>query len=662
MRNRRDRNTGHVAHDLSVSSVSHLPKFRCSGLVVGLVFVGVFCHDRPARAELDNFEIDASIFTKWLYRNNDQAGIVTYGNPFWPENFSGDNGVGSEFEWTITGRPSRWVTAHVRLKSRFGSTWHDFFENGNINYPEENTSAESLGMDHAEYIKLRGYAVDINPPYEWLDTIRIGSSDLGYFNDWTLGRVRYTDRDNAKGVFFLGNLLEGDVGYTIGVVAMPKLWAGPGWSTGVGDVLLTNPFYTLDYAFALHLDAYIEPLDLDLYIDSIFANDFEIDLADPDAEGSLYPTCQDELGDPIPGCQQDGSVDLRNRYLASVTTVQVRFEPVRDFLVDILGGISISQLNPDLATNGVEDNEGVFPMPYDDVVGYSTRARLEMFEPFDLRDFNIRLEYFNIGEDWVSHFATRREADVLLTDGFIPGGQLPTLNIANEFMDFDEPFFESCIGWHGATALFDWVIADVTFELESSFLTYNTNAQDRDVDTVYPDFLHNQGYTDIELYDFANLLDRGRDPRAVYTRNQDRFSIISMLRANWATGFFGLDVEAYLKFIQDDDARSAEIAADDYSGQLLFSGLTFSLPINDEIDIQIGGRVDSWEEINRSGNEAEGWEDYNTLRAMGFGGFTFTFGGARFAYYGEFLHKDLDADEDYTFDIFRSKATFSVAW
>jgi hypothetical protein len=132
-----------------------------------------------ARADIENFDLSGSIYTKWLYRNNDQMGVVSYGNPFWPESFSGDNGVATEFDWTITGRPSHWVTTYIRIKSRFGSTWHDFFENGNFIYPEENTSAESLGMDHAEYIKLRGYAVDIHPPYNWLDSIHIGSTDLG---------------------------------------------------------------------------------------------------------------------------------------------------------------------------------------------------------------------------------------------------------------------------------------------------------------------------------------------------------------------------------------------------------------------------------------------------------------------------------------------------
>ena len=43
-------------------------------------------------------------------------------------------------------------------------------------------------------------------------------------------------------------------------------------------------------------------------------------------------------------------------------------------------------------------------------------------------------------------FGARREADVLWTDGFMEGGQLPTLNLANEFVDFDEDWYESIVG------------------------------------------------------------------------------------------------------------------------------------------------------------------------------------------------------------------------
>ena len=618
----------------------------------------------PAQADIDNFDLSGTIYTKWLYRNNDQAGVLSYGNPFWPEGFSGDNGVGSEFEWNIIGRPSRFVTAHVRLKSRFGSTWHDFFENGNINYPEENTSGETLGLDHAEYIKLRGYAIDIRPPYDWLDSIWIGSTDIGQFDEWTFGRVRYTDRDNAKGVFFSGRLLDGDLGYTAGVIALPKLWAGPGWSTGIGDVLLTNPFYTLDYGYGLHVDYYWADPGVEFILNAAYAHDYEIDIADPDAEGSLYPTCDDELGNPIPGCEPDGAVNLDTRYQSFAGTFTVRFEPFTDVLVDALGALSLQRLNTDLVANGVALNGGVFPMPYKDTTDYATRARFEFFGPFGADDLQLQLEYFNIGEDWVSHFASRREADVLITDGFISGGQLPTLNIANEFQDFDEPFFESIVGWHGATLALGWLLGDVKLEAEATAITYNTNGQDRDVEDVYPDFLHTQGYTDTELYDFANVGDRGRDPRSVYAEDQERFSVISALRASWATGWADLEVSALLKYISDTDDRDVSRAEDDYHGDLLFSELAFSLPANDEVTVNLGGNFDYWMEDNRSGNTATGFQDYTTLRAKAFAGFSFVFGGVRFDYHGEYLFKDQDRerDEDRTLGIFRSKATMSVSW
>ena len=144
-----------------------------------LTLVAILCLAGLARAESANFDLSGKIYTKWLYRNNASQGVLSYGNPFWTENFSGDNGVGSEFELTIKGRVSDVVDAGVRIKSRFGSTWHDFWENGNLRYTSANTSGESLGMDHAEYMKLRGYWVKINDPFPGVSYIQVGSSELG---------------------------------------------------------------------------------------------------------------------------------------------------------------------------------------------------------------------------------------------------------------------------------------------------------------------------------------------------------------------------------------------------------------------------------------------------------------------------------------------------
>lgn len=109
-----------------------------------------------AQAEIANFDLGAKIYTKWLYQNNDRQGLLWLGHPAEKDNYSGDNGVGSEFELLIKGKVSRYIRAGVRLKSRFGALWHNWWENGDMRDVPDN-SGESLGMNHAEYIRLRGY-------------------------------------------------------------------------------------------------------------------------------------------------------------------------------------------------------------------------------------------------------------------------------------------------------------------------------------------------------------------------------------------------------------------------------------------------------------------------------------------------------------------------
>ena len=198
---------------------------------VALLLVGGMCAALPAEGATENFELNGSVYTKWLYRNNDTQGVLSYGNPFWPDDIAGDNGVGSEFELNIIGRPSTNVEAGARLKSRFGGLWQDWWESGQIHYDEPNTSGDSLGMNRSQYIKLRGVYVRFAPPIPTVEWIKVGASDLSMFNPWTIGKIRYIDRDNANGTF-----VEGAFGsdrflrYQLGVIALPKLWVGPWWS------------------------------------------------------------------------------------------------------------------------------------------------------------------------------------------------------------------------------------------------------------------------------------------------------------------------------------------------------------------------------------------------------------------------------------------------
>lgn len=615
-----------------------------------------------AEAETVNFELAGKIYTKWLYRNNDTEGTLWLGNPFWPDNITGENGVATEFELQILGNVGDHVKAGVRIKSRYGALWQDWWENGDISYDEENTSGESLGMNRAQYMKLRGYWITVNLPVDFIDVLLIGSSDLAMFNEWSIGKVRYIDRDNGKGIFLKGRVDDQYLRYHFGIIALPKLWVGPNWSTGVGDPLLRAPFYSRDWAYGLKLNSDIAD-GVGLELVTTLTRDSEIDFADPDAIGSENASCTDELGNPIPNCERNGAVDTVERYSNLVTTLEAQVDSWDGGSFNLIGGLSWQSINPDAVGNGVELNNGVFPLVYeDDMLGYFVRARAEFF---DLADgLGLKVEYFNIGEHFQTIFGARREADVLWTDGFVEGGQIPTLNSANEFVDWDEGWFETIIGWHGGTLLLEYV-DDLELSLEGTFLTYNTNQQERNVETKYPDFLHIDGFTDTDLYDYANVFDRGRDPRSVYKRNQDRMSAIAVLGGLWHTGAGeGLDIGFKFKFIWDGDKRSDTTSEDDYTGLMTNNRIWFRYPLADGLDLKWGTKVEYWIEDNRKGSLEQGYGNDTTLKALPFIDLSYNFDGFAARYRIEYLYKDAqrERDDNLLFHVIRSKATVEVAW
>ena len=670
---------------------------RCSRARVAaawsLVLTVALLPGAPARADIARFDLSGKLYTKWLYQNDDSQGVLTHGNPFWPENITGNNGIGSEFELKVMGAVSNAVSAEVRLKSRFGALWQDWWENGDQAYDEVNTSGESMGMNHAEYIKLRGYRVQATLPFTYFPTsIVFGSSDLGMFNPWTIGKVRYIDRDNAKGFFLIAGTRNGVFRFVQAAIALPKLFVGPGWSTGIGDPNLLNPFYSRDWAFGQKLELSHPNVGTFSLVGSM-TTDIEINVADPDAQGSLYPSCTDVLGNPIPQCVHDHAVDTVPRYTSGVVTLQYKGVPLAaagaDWLVvDHLLAVSAADINEDVTFNGVAGNAGVSPIVYRDITdartvfetAHAAVGRVDMVDFADWSfsageayfEFNptLRLEGFSIGENFNSIFGARREADVLLTDGFVSGGQLPTLNLANEFIDFDEAWYESCIGWYGATLVqeigLDTPIGTWTIDGETTYIGYHTNQQERDVENVYPDFLHTDGFTDTELYDYANTSDRGRDLRSVYRRNQDRNTFIgrARLRYDVAAGAVGIHV-AFLEFkgIADWDARSHTTRRDDYFGQRLQFATGLSL---DAAGFRgaLGGEIQLWDETNRRGTLELGYGDDTTFKAKAFLKIGFTWSGLFLGYYLEFLHKNQqrEREPDQLWDVVRSKATMEVAW
>ena len=576
-------------------------------------------------------------FTKMLVRNNQSGGCVSYGNPS-PEgdNFSGDNGICSELGLTVTGRVSDRVEAGARLQTRFGAQWADWYENGDERDTADG-SGESLGQNHGAYLQLRGIYLRVAPPIPTVKYVHFGASDLSMFNAWTIGKARYIDRDNGRGIFIEGSFGEA-LSYTFARVALPKLFAGPGYTTGIADPIVENPFWQRDAAWAYKLKSEWEWFKVEQITSYVI--DEEADQDDPDALGSTNAIDA-----------RDGAVTTNARYQNANSTLEVTSNAIDWLGVKLMGAYSYSKTDDRLVFNSVSGAQGFTPVPMGEHHGYAAIARFELFDPVDA-DLDFQFEYFNIGKDWVSVFGARREQDLLLTDGFVDG-QVATLNVANEFQDFSDPFYEPIIGWHGATGVVTWSPGALEVAGEGTFIEYNTDTGNTPLDTdkVYPDFLYTDGMTDTELFSFANTNDRGRDPRSVYHQFQNRSTFIGVAKGAYTFDVWKtVTVRARHKTIVDNDLRNPAITGDDdYAGILLFNRVSIEAPITDEFSAAIGGQYDYWMEQKRSGEVVAGvanYPDYTTARGKVFTDLRYTFGGISLWYHLEYLNKDLNASDD----------------
>ncbi len=634
----------------------------------------------PAQADISNFDLAAKIYTKWLFRNNDRQGNLWLGHPAEKDNYSGDNGVASEFELTFRGKVSRYVNAGVRIKSRFGAIWHNWWENGDMRDIPDN-SGESLGMNHAEYIRLRGYWFRIKPPVPWLNYIHVGSSDYSQFNPWTIGKIRFIDRDNGKGIFVDGGVRE-VFHFHLGIIPLPKMWVGPGWTTGLGDTALSQPFYGQDYAYALRLD--VNPVDwLKLQAIGTVVLDWEANRFDADAVGSSNPNGE-----------RDGAVGLANRFMHIAATLEGKIEAGDNVNINLLFAYTDNRINELYATNRIPEG-GFYNMVWGERRGIAFKGRIDVDDPFEV-GFSMKAEGFYISPDYNSAFGARRESDVLLTDGFLGGGQLPTLNIANEFMDFDEPWFESIIGWAGGTVLFEYAINTFKVVLEGTFLTYTTNNPvndsgqtvtfnglqvpngellPRDVDNSYPSFPgFHQGLTDTDFFNNINRQDFGRDTRSVYRRYQDRMTFLARLTMSYTAPVgSGLRFMVSGKYIRDTDGRRRLIENDNYVGDLIFGDVQVGYTFTDWLNIDFGFKVNHWRENRVFGTDEQGYSGFITNKYKPYMRVRINFGGVKIYYYMEFIHRTLLRDRhiadpaqrtlaDLHWNVFRSKATAEVAW
>ena len=452
---------------------------------------------------------------------------------------------------------------------------------------------------------------------------------------WTLGRARFIDRFNGKGLF-LKATPAGVVEVLVARVAMSKLFGTANYSSLEED-LVTNPFWSRDAVYAARVSTpkgLIEGFEITL--NAAVSLDETADVRDPDAPGST------NTRDP-----SDEVTATAARFFGASASLTVDVD--RWTLFKAKGVVALSHNDPNLeyVTNLALGGLGFSNIVYDRVTDAATVVRLEAPDVLG-EGRSIKAEYFNIGANFNAIAGARREDDVLLTDGFVNGGELPTLNVANELIDFSDDFYESAVGWHGGTLVLEQEGSLIDVSLEGTLIEYNTDAQGRDMN-VFPGFGGFTGYTDTDLFSYGNTNDRGRDPRHTYARDQARRTVLFVAKAGLSPDLWpGAQLDVSTKVILDSDLRDETTELDDYSGTIFVSRASVAATPLESLELSAGLGLDYWQEDGRSGTYA-GLEpvfaDYQTTKLRPFLTVKYALGPVSARYHIEAIKKTIRASD-----------------
>ncbi len=509
----------------------------------------------PRKTKKFGLKISGKLFTNFMHGNDTSQ----FSNNSGPGASGGLNGIVSEFELNFLAKVSDFAEVGARVKNRFRNNfWATYWNNDNL--------------EKAQYMKLRGVWGKFRTP-DWmqgiLDTVHLGSHDLGIFSPWTLGRLRYIDRDNASGVFF-GAKVADWFSYDLARISLPSLWAGPGWTTGGADDDGTGrAFINRDYAYAWNLRFAFQDR-YNIRVIGYYSKDVEADPADENS--------------------RDGK-DYIDRFENTVISVELEANPV-DMVQ--FSGLYASAKTDYNADNYTQNWGGWNSMPAKDLSDSAIKMTLQLEDPFGI-GLSFAGEYFNIGEDYLSMLASRREQDMLMTEGFegddLAGrynlvsnderwrwsydwggytgtrGQTVSAIPDNSELQFDEMAYESIIGWKGFTAMAMYGVGGLDLTLEYTGLDYNTNMQGRDI-TIYP---------------FQSR---------IWSENQERKTTIALARFKYT---FDLgrtfDFSGKVKYINDEDEIDTTIADDDYASKKWIYDFGLGVQLADQIYAKLGYTV-----------------------------------------------------------------------
>lgn len=519
-----------------------------------------------APAQEFKLDIGGTTYTKWLWGTNRYEGSL-YNFTTIPGEGWGDNGQGTEIELLLDAKVTRYVEVKARLHSRFSQ---NFWTNGGgwgSFTGDPGGSNTCVGGDCGEYdersnqyVKLRGATVILTPGYSWLDSAVIGASDWGMFDPFTIGKIRYIDRDNVNGLLFSGSLLDKKLTWDAARISLFRNWMGPGYTTGA--------YNASDGAYAAQFK-YTASSMIDFGGIFEWVNDIEIDPTDynlDDGKDTRMRFRNTVVGAKA-GIHVSPKVDVRAAYYYSTSE-------------------SANDLAP--ASYGWVGYGSVIAGAHKDWTG---KLNLDFNDPFGI-GLSFLVEGFRIGGEYVSLLAARREADVLLTEGYdatwaFPGPnntkfgvfgsspgpgpgdfnrsvigyggwdgtaqQVVNLNVDNEFTDFDEPMAEVALGWEGITFVPKFSTGALELQAEYTHIGYNTNWQA---------FGDDARPLDQNLYPGAELdTGVGHNFRSAYAPFQEKKTDIAALNGKYVLDVGkGVDVFGKVKVISEtnkrlDDAR-----------------------------------------------------------------------------------------------------------
>ena len=468
--------------------------------------------------------ISGVTYTKWLWGNQRYDGSL-YNFTTVPGEGWGDNGQGTEIELLVGAKVNRYLEVSGRIHSRFSQNfWTNFGGFGGHrrklqrlqrrrrlrrDRPALQPVHEAARHDRARHARLqvRGRG-DVR-------LVRPGHVRRVHDGQDPLHRPRQPRRAAGQ-----GSITE-NLRYDAIRISLPRLWAGPNFNTG--------EFTSDDSAYGVQL-RWTGPV-VDFTGIGEFVNDVEVD-----------------SGDII----DDDGRELSNRYRNNVGRREGRHPPGRPVRLPRRGlrlavrpepGSHPGRLRPERLLAGHRRRRS----------DTAWKINADITDPFD-NGFSLNAEIFDIGADYTSILAARRESDVLLTEGHdgtfafpgpsngafgVFGGnptrigyggwqgnmqQVATINVDNEFTDFDEPMAETVIGWKGITIVPRWQKDTSEISGEYSHIAYNTNWQ-----------AWGDSSRGIDEHEVPGCRDRdagvGNPYRSAYAPFQDKTTDIALIRA-----------------------------------------------------------------------------------------------------------------------------------